>query len=81
MLSSDDAEGLGDLAPGLTYPAVLLFQHVAGAPAPDEVTLVLSSPRWRKSNVDEEYGWWDPTPVVRVTVPVTEFTPAPEPTS
>ncbi|WP_377641393.1 hypothetical protein [Oryzobacter terrae] len=81
MLSSDDAEGLGDLAPGLTYPAVLLFQQVSSAPVPDEVTVVLRSHQWRQSNVDEDYGWWDPTPAVRVTVPVTEFAPAPEPSS
>lgn len=81
LVSSDDAEGLGDTAPGLTYPAVFLFQQVASAPVPDEVTVVLRSHRWRKSNVDEELGWWDPTPAVRVTVPVTEFAPAPEPSS
>lgn len=80
MVSSDDAEGLGDIAPGLQYPAVFLFQQVGSAALPEEVTVVLSRHTWRKSNNDQRLGWFDPEVAVRVTVPVTEFAPAPEPT-
>ena len=79
IVSSDDAENLGDLAPGLEYPAVFLFQQAATEPVPDEVTVVLSAHRWRKSSIEDVEGWFDPAPVARVTVPVAEFEPAPEP--
>ncbi|WP_392542687.1 hypothetical protein [Oryzobacter telluris] len=81
LLSGDDAEGMGDIAPGLTYPVVVLFQQVSSASVPDEVTVVLNRHQWRQSNVDEDFAWFDTTPAVRVTVPVTEFAPAPEPSS
>lgn len=88
LVSSDDAEGLGDLAPGLEYPVVVLFQQVDTEPVPDEVTVVLSAHRWRKDSIDQVEGWHDPAAAVRVTVPVAEFAPAspapspsPEPSS
>lgn len=78
LLSSEDAEPLGDIAPGLTYPSVFLFQQVASEPVPDEVTVVLATHTRRKSSIDQVEGWFDPAPAFRVTLPVTEFEAAAE---
>lgn len=79
VLSADDAELMGDPAPGLTYPVVFLFEQQASAPVPSEVTVVLSAHTWRRSNVEERMDWFDPVPAVRVRATVTPYKPAPEP--
>lgn len=78
ILSTDDAQPLSTPAPDLTYPAAFLFEQSASAPVPTEVTVVLQSHVWRKSEIEERMGWFDPAPVVRITVPVTAFAPAPD---
>lgn len=79
IVSTEDAEPLGDLAPGLEYPVAFLFEQRPEASAPTAVTVVLSAHTWRRSAIEERMGWFDPTPAVRVSVPVTPYAPAPEP--
>lgn len=79
ILSTDDAQPLSTPAPDLTYPAAFLFEQPMSAAVPTEVTVVLQAHAWRKSEIEERMGWFDPAPAVRVTVPVTPFAPAPEP--
>ncbi|MBM6400538.1 hypothetical protein [Phycicoccus sonneratiae] len=79
IVSTDDAEPMGDIAPGLTYPVAFLFEQAPSAPTPDEVTVVLDAHTWRKSFIEERMGWFDPTPAARGAFPVLPYEPAPDP--
>jgi hypothetical protein len=58
-----DAQPMGDLAPGLTYQVVYLFEQEPGADLPGAVQVAVYEHTWRPSSLDRHLDWFDPTMV------------------
>lgn len=71
LVVAADGTPLRDLGPGMTYRTWFVWEQKPGASKPAEVTVEALSMTWRKSNVDEQMRWFDPTVVARGEVPVT----------
>ncbi|MDO5501725.1 MAG: hypothetical protein Q4G67_01005 [Actinomycetia bacterium] len=75
-----DGSMLRDIGPGLTYRTWLVWEQRPGAPEPSEVTVGIYGMTYRASSIDGSQGWFDPTLISEVTVPVTGTISGPDPT-
>lgn len=70
VMRLDDGLTQRSFQPGLTSAVFLVWQQDARLPVPATVTLTLAQYTQRRSSMDGSLGWFDPDPVVRVTLPV-----------
>lgn len=56
--------------PGVTTNVVLAWQQQTSAAIPEHVTATFSQHTWRRSTLDDVFGWRDPVPAATLTVPV-----------
>ncbi len=70
VLRLDDGLSQRTFQPGLTGAVILVWQQDARAPIPATVTMTLARHTQRLSSMDGSLGWFDPTPVAHVTLPV-----------
>ena len=61
ILVADDAERMGDLAPGLTYTLAFVWRQAPGQPVPTSVRVAAYSHTYRQASIDDGYDWRDPT--------------------
>lgn len=61
-LVAADAQPMGDLGPGLTYELAFFFPQAAGEAVPSTVTVESFAHTWRRSSIDQTWGWFDVTP-------------------
>ena len=61
ILVTDDAERMGDLAPGLTYKLAFVWRQAAGQPVPTSVRVAAYSHTFRQASIDDTYDWRDAT--------------------
>lgn len=72
ILVADDAEPMGDLAPGLTYTLAFVWRQAPGQPVPTSVRVAAYSHTFRQASIDDTYDWRDP---VRTAVGTFTATP------
>lgn len=67
-----DSQILATLQPELPTDVLIVFEQdtVEVPTPPSTVTAVLQEQTWRRSNLDGSWGWFDPTPVVTMEIPV-----------
>jgi hypothetical protein len=73
VLVADDAETMGDLAPGLTYNAVFVWRQAPGQPVPTSVRVAAYSHTFRQASIDDTYDWRDPTRAAVGTFPAAPY--------
>lgn len=61
ILVADDAERMGDLAPGLTYTLAFIWRQAPGQPVPTSVRVAAYSHTFRQASIDDSYDWRDAT--------------------
>jgi hypothetical protein len=61
ILVADDAERMGDLAPGLTYTLAFVWRQAPGQPIPTSVRVAAYGHTFRQASIDDTYGWRDAT--------------------
>lgn len=61
ILVADDAEPMGDLAPGLTYTLAFVWRQAPGQPVPTTVRVAAYSHTFRQASIDDTVDWRDPT--------------------
>ena len=61
ILVADDAEPMGDLAPGLTYTLAFVWRQAPGQPVPTSVRVAAYRHTFRQASIDDTYDWRDPT--------------------
>ncbi|MFV0462845.1 MAG: hypothetical protein ACK5MP_06595 [Nostocoides sp.] len=76
-----DGSRLGGLGPGLTFKAAYVFSRASAKDLPENITVVLYRHTYRAHRGTGQMGWFDPTPVAEVTVPLAHPTPQPSSTS
>ncbi len=59
--------------PGLATSTIVVWQQALTEPIPTEVTITFAKQTWRQSVLDGGWGWYDPAPVARVTLPLEEL--------
>lgn len=75
QLLRDDTLSMADLQPGMELPFFAVFEQDSASPAPNQISVQLSSQTWRASSLDGGMDWRDLTPVATVTVPTKEYRP------
>lgn len=63
------------LSPGLPQRIAFLWQQPLTHPLPAEISVTLPSFTWRRHSGGLGHDWFDPTPVARVTLPLSELEP------
>lgn len=76
ILVADDAERMGDLAPGLTYTLAFVWRQAPGQPVPASVRVAAYSHTFRQASIDDTYDWRDTT---RAAVGTFQATPYEKP--
>ena len=61
ILVADDAERMGDLAPGLTYTLAFVWRQAPGQPVPASVRVAAYRHTFRQASIDDTYDWRDAT--------------------
>ncbi|SDO94095.1 hypothetical protein SAMN04489867_0988 [Pedococcus dokdonensis] len=61
ILVADDAEPMGDLAPGLTYTLAFVWRQAPGQPVPASVRVAAYRHTFRQASIDDTVDWRDPT--------------------
>lgn len=56
-----DASPLSAVAPGLEYEVAFVWEQAASEPLPTEATVAVSAWTWRRSSLDDQLMWFDPT--------------------
>lgn len=56
--------------PGLTSNVILLWQQSTAEDTPDEASVTFSEHSWRRSSLDDSFGWRDPAPTAVLTIEV-----------
>jgi hypothetical protein len=69
ILVADDAEPMGDLAPGLTYTLAFVWRQAPGQPVPGAVRVAAYSHTFRQASIDDTFDWRDPTRAAVGTFP------------
>ncbi|RYJ05246.1 MAG: hypothetical protein EON52_12555 [Actinomycetales bacterium] len=67
-----DGSALSTVVPGLTYEVALVWDQAADSAPPSSVGVEIRSHTARKSTLDGQQGWFDPTAVRRGSVAVKE---------
>lgn len=75
LYRSLDGLSASTLQPGLSTPAVLVWQQRLADPVPETVTVTWSTHTWRRSSLDGHQDWFDATASHAVTLPVEAVTP------
>lgn len=73
ILVADDAEPMGDLAPGLTYALAFVWRQAPGQPVPTSVRVAAYSHTFRQASIDDTYDWRDPTRAAVGTFPAAPY--------
>ncbi len=73
ILVADDAEPMGDLAPGLTYTLAFVWRQVPGQPVPTSLRVAAYSHTFRQASIDDTFDWRDPTRVAVGTFPASAY--------
>ena len=73
ILVADDAEPMGDLAPGLTYTLAFVWRQAPGQPVPTSVRVAAYSHTFRQASIDDTEDWRDPTRAAVGTFSATEY--------
>jgi hypothetical protein len=73
ILVADDAERMGDLAPGLTYTLAFVWRQAPGQPVPASVRVAAYSHTFRQASIDDSFDWRDPTRAAVGTFRATEY--------
>lgn len=70
-----DGSNLAPAVPGLTYRVRFVWEQSASVPAPSSLTVITRDLTHRKSTLDTQMLWTDPTLDARGRIPVREVTP------
>ena len=73
ILVADDAEPMGDLAPGLTYDLAFVWRQGPGQPVPTSVRVAAYGHTFRQSSIDDTYDWRDPARAAAGTFTATPY--------
>lgn len=73
ILVADDAQPMGDLAPGLTYRLAFVWRQAPGQPVPATVRVAAYRHTYRQASIDDTVDWRDPTRVAAGTFPVLPY--------
>ena len=79
ILVADDAERMGDLAPGLTYTLAFVWRQAPGQPVPASVRVAAYSHTLRQASIDDTYDWRDATSAAAGTFQATPYEKAAAP--
>lgn len=63
--------------PGLSVDVVLVWQQRTSEPIPKEIQATFSQHTWRRSVMDDTFGWRDPVPTTRVGLALNELEETP----
>ena len=77
ILVTDDAEPMGDLAPGLTYTLAFVWRQAPGQPVPTSVRVAAYSHTFRQASIDDTVDWRDPVRAAVGTFPATAYEKVP----
>ena len=73
ILVADDAERMGDLAPGLTYTLAFVWRQAPGQPVPASVRVAAYRHTFRQASIDDTYDWRDATRAAVGTFRATQY--------
>lgn len=73
VLVADDAQPMGDLAPGLTYRLAFVWRQAPGEPVPATVRVAAYRHTYRQASIDDTVDWRDPTRAAAGTFPVLPY--------
>lgn len=77
ILVADDAEPMGDLAPGLTYTLAFVWRQAPGQPVPATVRVAAYSHTFREASIDDTVDWRDPVRAAVGTFTATAYEKVP----
>lgn len=77
VLRTSDSLMQRSFQPGLPINVVLVWQQDAAEAAPEEVSIAFSSHTWRRSAMDNTFGWHDPVAAARTVLPLDQLEEAP----
>lgn len=69
----NDTQSARSLQPGVSTPVALIWAQSAAEPPPETLTVSLNSHTWKKSALEDFDYWQSPTPVVEITMPISEY--------
>lgn len=73
ILVADDAQPMGDLAPGLTYRLAFVWRQAPGQPLPATLRVAAYRHTYRQASIDDTVDWRDPTRAAVGTFPVLPY--------
>lgn len=73
ILVAEDAQPMGDLAPGLTYHLAFVWRQAPDRSAPTRVRVAAYSHTYRRASIDDTVDWRDPTRAAVGTFPVLPY--------
>lgn len=70
VVRTADSLSARSFQPGLPVNVVLVWKQDAAEPVPSEISVLFPSHSWRRSVMDDSFGWRDPVPTARVSLPL-----------
>ncbi len=70
VVRTADSLSARSFQPGLPVNVVLVWKQDAAEPVPAEISVLFPAHSWRRSVMDDSFGWRDPVPTARVSLPL-----------
>lgn len=75
VLNATDSTPLGVVGPQMSYSVAFLWDQSDAVAVPEELTIELYSHQWRRSSLDNRWGWVEPTALATARMPVEAWQP------